>query len=129
MPLKNRYGVAGSGGLRARHIPGWTVAESNLSDLAALDERVQTLNYFFHWREGVPGVHPIPVDVICSQTFERATDRAVEVFLPHDFSSLPFLFFNRISNEFGWTAPDPAEEFQVYGSCSLYPGSARIGFV
>ena len=57
--------------LRLRHLPGRRVAESQVANLALLDERIERAHRLLDGRRLVPGVKPVEIDVVGPQAAER----------------------------------------------------------
>ncbi len=56
--------------VRARHIPGGSIGEAVVADLAGAHQIGERRDHFFHRRHGVPGVQPVQIDEIGIQPCE-----------------------------------------------------------
>jgi len=65
--------------LGAGCVPGGVVGKSHVADFALLDEIVESGKDFLDWGHHIPDVHPVEVDIVGAQSFERLIKRAVDV--------------------------------------------------
>ena len=65
----------GFGGIPCRH-----VRESKIADLARAHQITQRLQNLLDWRDTIPRVHPIQINVIGAQPFERGFQCRVHIF-------------------------------------------------
>src|SRR5262249_61859800 len=59
--------------------PSWITRKPEIPNLSRLHEVVQSRHHLFDWRDRIPGMQPVEIDVVGLKSFQRAFHRAINI--------------------------------------------------